>query len=503
MQKRIRRRFRLLTAASLVLGFLTLATGYLGFFWQLPVPEEAPPGEILPLPTQLVETTQSTTETTSPAESVPDSEQAAPENTPDTIPQASEATISGEMVPDQPNQDSDQNAESGNTSDAQGRETDELQMDPPTEAVSALPQEDSVPAASEETLPTQTVPAKTEPQPTLSPIAPSPVPSPIRPFQMILRIVCCILLAAELVVLLLLITLWRNVQRHERKGERKFPLTRVSPIPTTWQQREQPLYPIPGVSLGKLHDIGRRDYQQDSFGHTPVLKDTGLLTVLADGMGGLSGGERVSQKIVMEALNYGVAMTPNQLPNALPEMVSNVNAAVNQMLGPQGLYTSGSTLVAALIARQQLWWISVGDSRVYLYREGQINQLSRDHDLLQEWMGQILEGRRSMVEAQNDPESRKLTSFIGMGKLRYVDRCHTPIPLLPGDRVLLMSDGIYGTISDLELQTILADNSNVQEAASRIGQRIREVASPYQDNYTLVILGYDVSDEPKDRGQCV
>lgn len=254
------------------------------------------------------------------------------------------------------------------------------------------------------------------------------------------------------------------------------------------------MYPIPSISLGKLHNVGRRDYQQDSFGHTPVLEDTGLLAVLADGMGGLSDGERVSQKIVMEALNYGAAMTSQDLSRALPDMVDTVNTAVNRMLGPQGLYTSGSTVVAALIAQGQLWWISVGDSRVYLYRGGQINQLSRDHDLLQEWMGQILVGERSMAEALGDPEGRKLTSFIGMGQLRYVDACHRPIPLLPGDRVVLMSDGIYGTVSDEELQAILAGSTNVQEAAAQVGQRIRAAAVPYQDNYTLVILGYDPAD---------
>ena len=313
-------------------------------------------------------------------------------------------------------------------------------------------------------------------------------------FQLFIRIIFCIVLVAEAVDILLLLVLRKNIREHTKKGTKavdSYRPTKVAPIPITRKNADQSLYPIPGVSLGKIHDMGKREYQQDSFGQTAVLNDTGILAVLADGMGGLSDGERVSQKIVMEALNFGVSIRAEQLPNALPNMVASINRAVNQMLGPKGLYTSGSTVVSALIVENALWWISVGDSRIYLYRDQHLNQLSRDHDLLQDWMGEILEGKRSMVEAVNDPDGRKLTSFIGMGELRYIDHNHDSIPLLPGDRVLLMSDGIYGTVSDAEMEAILQSSTNVQEAASQIAQRVADASLPYQDNYTLVILGYD------------
>lgn len=255
----------------------------------------------------------------------------------------------------------------------------------------------------------------------------------------------------------------------------------------------------PGITLGKSHGMGQREYQQDSFGQTPVLKDTGVLAVLADGMGGLSNGERVSQRIIMEALNFAVELQQEALPTALEEMVQRANQAVNNMLGPEGLNTSGSTVVSALIAGDTLWWVSIGDSRLYLYRNGCLNQLSRDHDLLQAWMPEILEGRRDLQEAMEHPDGRRLTSFIGMGKLRNIDRNHTGIPLKPGDRILLMSDGIYGTVSDSQMVQILRDSANVQDAASRIARQVRDAALPYQDNYTLVILGYDPSEPPNNR----
>lgn len=348
--------------------------------------------------------------------------------------------------------------------------------------------EETAPSASEGTTPTATS----------EPVA---LPRKSTPgFRLVMQIACFVFAAGACVDILLLAMLRKNVRDHERSGEQPTePPTpaEVHPVPITKETVEETVCPIPGISLGKIHDIGRRDYQQDSFGQTAVLRNTGILAVLADGMGGLSGGERVSQKIVMEALTFGSNLQANQVPTALPGMVAGINRAVNQMLGPKGLYTSGSTVVSALITGNALRWISVGDSRVYLYRDGQISQLSRDHDLLQDWMPDILEGKRSMAEALRDPNGRKLTSFIGMGELCHVDYNRTPIPLLPGDRVLLMSDGVYGTVSDAEMAAILRDCGSVQLAASHIGQRIMGAALPYQDNYTLIVLGYDPPDQPR------
>lgn len=348
--------------------------------------------------------------------------------------------------------------------------------------------EETAPSASEDTTPTVTS----------EPVA---LPRKSTPgFRLVMQIACFVFAAGACVDILLLAMLRKNVRDHERSGEQPMePPTpaEVHPVPITKETVEETVCPIPGISLGKIHDIGRRDYQQDSFGQTAVLRNTGILAVLADGMGGLSGGERVSQKIVMEALTFGSTLQANQVPTALPGMVAGINRAVNQMLGPKGLYTSGSTVVSALITGNALRWISVGDSRVYLYRDGQLSQLSRDHDLLQDWMPDILEGKRSMAEALRDPNGRKLTSFIGMGELRHVDYNRTPIPLLPGDRVLLMSDGVYGTVSDAEMAAILRDCGSVQLAASHIGQRIMGAALPYQDNYTLIVLGYDPPDQPR------
>ena len=537
----IKRRQSLLAVMAVALILASIGTGYLGFVYD---PGEDVPGGS-PLPTGVnpvsatatgaTEETTVGTETTAPAAvetteatSVPmeaDGAEAAPAKkdgsdkataptdeapaTTEAPPATTENTPAATEVPpattekpaanieeppattEAPIRPASENFDPGDAFPPSSTATEE----PPHSGIYINPHTFTQPA-SEETAPSAS--EGTTPTATSEPVA---LPRKSTPgFRLVMQIACFVFAAGACVDILLLAMLRRNVRDHERSGEQPMePPTpaEVHPVPITKETVEETVCPIPGISLGKIHDIGRRDYQQDSFGQTAVLRNTGILAVLADGMGGLSGGERVSQKIVMEALTFGSTLQANQVPTALPGMVAGINRAVNQMLGPKGLYTSGSTVVSALITGNALRWISVGDSRAYLYRDGQISQLSRDHDLLQDWMPDILEGKRSMAEALRDPNGRKLTSFIGMGELRHVDYNRTPIPLLPGDRVLLMSDGVYGTVSDAEMAAILRDCGNVQLAASHIGQRIMGAALPYQDNYTLIVLGYDPPDQPR------
>lgn len=242
--------------------------------------------------------------------------------------------------------------------------------------------------------------------------------------------------------------------------------------------------------IGKVHGIGGRDYQQDSLGHTQILNGSGVLAIVADGMGGLSNGEQVSQQIVMDGLGYGAAMTGISESNPLLGMVRQINIDVNRMLGPEGIYKCGSTLIAVLVAKDRFHWVSVGDSRIYLYREGFVNQLNTDHDLFQQWMPEILAGTRSYDEAARNPDGRKLTSFIGMGELKYVDYSRQPIDLREGDRLVLVTDGVYGTVPPEQLAEILKANPTVSSAAKALERRIREAKLPHQDNYTALILGF-------------
>lgn len=258
---------------------------------------------------------------------------------------------------------------------------------------------------------------------------------------------------------------------------------------THTQCPEKPWHPE-HPQIGKVHCIGARSYQQDSLGHTQVLGGTGTLAMVADGMGGLSGGDQVSQQIIMTGLNYAAAMTAVTEANPLVDMVRQINADINRMLGPDLIYKCGSTLIAVLAVKDRFHWISVGDSRIYLYRAGFVNQLNTDHDLMQLWMPEILSGDRSYAAATQDPEGRKVTSFIGMGDLKYMDYSRQAIRLRPGDRLILVTDGVYGAVPPETMAAIFKANQNVSDAAQALDQAVRVAALPHQDNYTALILGF-------------
>lgn len=241
------------------------------------------------------------------------------------------------------------------------------------------------------------------------------------------------------------------------------------------------------IRVGKLHNIGARPYQEDSFGVTTL--DDGILAVVADGMGGLSGGDKVSQKIVYTMLGYGDSLKPGQMDGVLPGMVKGVNETVNRMLGPSGLYKSGSTLLAVLVRGGGFHWITVGDSHIYFHHRGKLVQLNQEHNRGQELLHKATRGEISFENVRRDPKKSGLTSFIGMGQLKYVDRSISRIPLEPGDRIILSTDGVFNALSDQTIEAVLNHNPDVQTAASELERLVLSRAIPTQDNFTAIILG--------------
>ena len=255
--------------------------------------------------------------------------------------------------------------------------------------------------------------------------------------------------------------------------------------------------PITSIHGGKLHDQGAREYQQDSFGVSDekTFSATGLLAVIADGMGGLADGDRVSAALVETALDgfmYSQGQgTPEQVLLTLTQW------GVNRLLGPENYRKSGSTLVMGLIRGDLFSWISVGDSRICLYRNGQLLQLNREHDFKQKLILQAVNGEIPLQEVYTDKRSGGLISFLGMGQLEYIDLPVEPLRLLPGDKLVLMTDGVYNALKDSEIITALAlDEDAAPEALHRA---IQEKAFQDQDNYTAVILTYKAGKPGKHR----
>jgi protein phosphatase len=256
----------------------------------------------------------------------------------------------------------------------------------------------------------------------------------------------------------------------------------------------------PVILPGNAQDQGKRREQQDAFTisdpeHAVFLAHAGLLAVVADGMGGMKcGGDAslLAADTMLEA--YAVKRPEEPVEEALLRSLHRANRAVLEMACRNGVAgDSGTTLVAAAVLGNRLWWISAGDSRLYLARKGELLRLTEDHVYATELDRSVLLGRISPEEALFHPEREALTSFLGLEALPEVDRNRNPLRLEAGDRLLLCSDGLYKFLPQEETAAILCDGEqrHPQVQAERLVEATLRKDAPGQDNITVVVLGVE------------
>lgn len=240
-----------------------------------------------------------------------------------------------------------------------------------------------------------------------------------------------------------------------------------------------------GVEIGKLHGIGARSEQQDAYG-IAVPQDYlsgGVMAVLADGMGGMSGGAAASTAAVVACLTYYDESDFDGSREQFEGMVRVANDEVVKALGADaGL--GGTTLIAAMYSCSALSFVSVGDSAISLYRGGTLSRLNTAHTYGAELDELARLGQISVQAAATDPERRSITSFLGQEEVRLID--YGFIPVYSGDVVVIMSDGVFGTVDDAMLRAALAEP--VSRAAAKIDGAIAAAARSNQDNYTALLV---------------
>ena len=242
------------------------------------------------------------------------------------------------------------------------------------------------------------------------------------------------------------------------------------------------------IQVGKLHQLGDRESQQDCLAVSPeaLYGSKGVLAIVADGMGGLADGDKVSQTVASTMMN-GFMTSREASPELILALTAEANQAVNRFLGPN-LGRSGSTLVAGIVRDGLFNYVSVGDSRICLYRQGLLTQLNREHIYRNELRTQAVNGLGTLWDAGTHPKAAGLTSYLGMGELKYVDIPAEPLRVCADDKIILMSDGVYNAMTLPELEAALA--LPAQQAADTIAATIHSKAFRHQDNYTAVILQF-------------
>lgn len=212
------------------------------------------------------------------------------------------------------------------------------------------------------------------------------------------------------------------------------------------------------------------------------------LFAVADGMGGHSAGEVASQ-VAIDALR--VAFNGDPSIDGLVEAVRRANEAVlakaddDPELGGMGTTLTAVALVPAADG-EELVVVNVGDSRTYLLRQGELNQLTEDDSLV----GQLVrDGQIDRREARRHPQRNIVTKALGLEGRLDVD----PLQLIPveGERLLLCSDGLSDEVDEDEIASILRQNPDPQNAARALVEVANERGG--RDNITVVVI--DVVDD--------
>ncbi len=242
--------------------------------------------------------------------------------------------------------------------------------------------------------------------------------------------------------------------------------------------------------VASLQGIGRRERQEDDFliinGDDVVeMGAKGLLAAVADGMGGMKDGSLASRTAI-ECLQSGFdgLDRSTDLADQLSDIVFRAGGQIRALLGGDG----GSTVVVCLIFGEKLYFVSVGDSYLYLKRGTQLYRLNREHtyrSLL--YLQQIRSGKMDPKAAEEDKESGALVQFLGMSGMDEIDGFKHPYPLKDGDVLLLCSDGVGGVLSEEQILGCLSWPKPT-EICANLEENVLKQGLSYQDNYTAVVV---------------
>jgi len=234
---------------------------------------------------------------------------------------------------------------------------------------------------------------------------------------------------------------------------------------------------------------GARRYQEDTAMYAPEI-DGRAICVLADGMGGHAGGadaSRIACETFLASCRASVDAGPADiLMRALDDANRAIARAADRMPENTGM---GCTLVGAAFEAQGLTWVSVGDSLLYLWRRNSLAVLNDDHSLAPEIDRLAEAGVISWDEAMADPRRHYLRSAVTGEELELVDSPRDPIPIGPGDVLVLASDGL-DALDESTISDVIAAGAaqSAKSIADALVARVEKAQIPGQDNTTVLAI---------------
>jgi serine/threonine protein phosphatase PrpC len=249
-------------------------------------------------------------------------------------------------------------------------------------------------------------------------------------------------------------------------------------------------------SAASASSQGAREYQEDAIRiwypdgveaadpRRPVV-----LAVLADGMGGHVSGEVASKLVCDQSLQHFLTM-PGEPEDKIKTVLDASNGSLERAIRSNSkLVGMGCTLVVAYLNSEGVRWASVGDSSLLLFRGGQLYRLNQNHSLGALLDKQAAAGLITYEEARNSPGRHSLRSALIGGPIAICDIAHTPQSVLPGDWVIIASDGLE-TLTGDEIATAIgrASAATPSDLARGLLDLVDRRAVPSQDNTSIIAV---------------
>ena len=271
---------------------------------------------------------------------------------------------------------------------------------------------------------------------------------------------------------------WRLIRPLDLNAQR--PLQRdVQTVELTVSATEVPHWMA--LSLGQ--DIGTRNEQQDYCACCSV--EQGFSAVVCDGMGGLADSRIAAQTAAQVWLSLVKTFSGNFAAFA-ENAAKQMDAAIRQR-SEQG----GTTIAAVLLEGNALHWISVGDSKIYIFRENTMVSATREHNYQMVLDQRLHRGEISLPTYKRESaKGAHLVSYLGKGQLPYLDISTTPFLLHRGDIVLLCSDGLYKSLHESTLQNILCQYQGDFETLGSYLMYLTQLHREVRDNTTVIAIRY-------------
>lgn len=245
-------------------------------------------------------------------------------------------------------------------------------------------------------------------------------------------------------------------------------------------------------AAGETNVGRRRNHNEDNFA---ILAEFGLF-IVADGMGGHACGE-VASKLAIDTMQeffqetaedpertwpYKFDRTKGYEENRLIMGVKLANLRIHEaQLRDPKKRGMGTTFAGIFVLSSGTWVAHVGDSRVYRFRDKQLELLTEDHSLLNEY---LRIGRLTQLEIESFPHKNVIMRALGMKDTVKVDTRFEKPQL--GDVFLICSDGLAGPVSDAEIAEILGEHAELKVATSKLVDRANQNGGP--DNITCVLV---------------